>query len=116
MSTPDCLFCKVSSGDIPAEKVHDDGELFAIKDINPAAPTHVLVIPHRHIETILDLGPDDEKMVGKMYTVAKNLAQEAGIADDGYRVVANCNRDGGQSVYHIHFHVLGGRRFGWPPG
>ena len=112
----DCLFCKVRDGELPAEKVHDDGELFAIKDINPAAPTHLLIIPHRHIETIADLGDPDVKMVGKAYLLAADLARDGGFADSGYRVVANCNRDGGQTVFHIHFHLLGGRGLGWPPG
>lgn len=112
----DCLFCKIARDELPAEKVHDDGELFVIKDINPAAPTHLLIIPHRHIETILDLAGDESDVAGRVYTLAAKLARDAGFADDGFRVVANCNRDGGQTVFHIHFHLLGGRRFSWPPG
>lgn len=112
----DCVFCKIRDGGLPSEMVHDDGELFVIKDLNPAAPTHLLIIPHRHIETLNDLGAGDEELLGRVYLLASKLATDAGIAADGYRVVANCNRDGGQSVYHIHFHLLGGRSLAWPPG
>ena len=111
-----CLFCRIAAGEIPAEKVHDDRELFAIRDINPAAPTHALIIPHKHIETLLDIGRDDHAMVGRVYAVAARIATEQGFAEAGYRVVANCNRDGGQTVFHIHFHLLAGRPLGWPPG
>ena len=112
----DCVFCKIRDGELPAEMLHDDGELFVIKDLNPAAPTHLLIIPHSHIETLNDLGPGDEELLGRVYLLASGLATDAGIAAGGYRVVANCNRDGGQSVYHIHFHLLGGRSLAWPPG
>jgi histidine triad (HIT) family protein len=112
----DCLFCKIGSGQIGAEKLHDDGELFAITDLNPAAPTHLLIIPHRHIETILDLGGDDRELIGNAYLVAADLARRSGFDEAGYRVVANCNRDGGQTVFHIHFHLLAGRPMSWPPG
>jgi histidine triad (HIT) family protein len=111
-----CLFCRIGKGEIPSEKIHDDGELFAIKDINPGAPWHALIMPHKHIETILDLGAGDEPMVGRVYTLAAKLARDHGFGANGYRVVANCNRDGGQTVFHIHFHVLAGRPMGWPPG
>ncbi len=112
----DCLFCKVEKGDIPAEKVYEDERLFAIKDINPQAPTHLLIIPRKHHSTILELQEDDFEMIGSVYSVAGKLARQSGIADDGFRVVVNCGRNGGQSVYHIHFHVLGGRPMAWPPG
>jgi histidine triad (HIT) family protein len=112
----DCLFCKISAGEIPAEKVHDDGTLFAIKDINPVAPLHLLIIPHRHAATLADLADDELDTVGKVYGVARDIARTEGFAEDGYRVVANCNRDGGQTVYHIHFHLLAGRPMSWPPG
>lgn len=112
----DCLFCKIAAGDVPAEKVFDDGEVFAIKDINPTAPTHILIIPHRHIETIAELEAGDQELIGKIYTAARSIAEERGFASDGYRVVANCGRDGGQTVYHIHFHLLAGRPMSWPPG
>ena len=111
-----CLFCRIGSGEIPATKVHDDAELFAIRDLNPMAPTHVLIIPHKHVETILDFSPADHALVGRVYALAAKLARDEGFADDGYRVVANCNRDGGQSVFHVHFHLLAGRPMGWPPG
>ena len=111
-----CLFCRIAKGEIPSEKIHDDGELFAIKDINPATPWHALIMPHKHIETILELGPSEESMVGRVYTLAAKLARDNGFDANGYRVVANCNRDGGQTVFHIHFHVLAGRPMGWPPG
>lgn len=116
MSSESCLFCKIDRGEIPADKVHEDAELLAIRDINPAAPTHVLILPRAHIETINDLDASHVAMVGRAYLLAVQLARAEGFADAGYRVVANCNRDGGQSVYHVHFHLLGGRKFGWPPG
>ncbi len=112
----DCLFCRIATGEIAAEKVHDDGELFVIKDINPQAPTHVLIIPHKHIETILEIGPEERDMVGRVYEIAAEYARRQGFADSGYRVVANCNRDGGQTVFHVHFHLLAGRPMRWPPG
>lgn len=112
----DCLFCKIAADEVPAEKVHDDGELFAIKDINPAAPVHLLLIPHSHIETIADLDSSNAGIIGKVYLTARKIAEGEGFAHDGYRVVANCNRDGGQTVYHIHFHLLAGRPMSWPPG
>jgi len=116
VSSDSCLFCKIARGEIPADKVHEDAELLAIRDINPAAPTHLLILPRAHIETISDLDASHVAMVGRAYLLAAQLARAAGFADSGYRVVANCNRDGGQSVYHVHFHLLGGRKFGWPPG
>jgi histidine triad (HIT) family protein len=112
----DCLFCKIAAGDVPAEKVHDDGELFAIKDLNPVAPVHLLIIPHEHIETIADLESSHAALIGKAYLVARKIAESEEFADDGYRIVANCNRDGGQTVFHIHFHLLAGRPMSWPPG
>jgi len=112
----ECLFCKIARGEIPADKVHDDGRLFAIRDINPVAPTHVLIIPHRHIETIAELDAADSELVGSVYVLAAELARSEGIAGPGYRVVTNCGNDGGQTVFHIHFHLLGGRPMSWPPG
>ena len=112
----DCLFCKIGAGELAAEKVLDDGELFAIEDINPVAPTHLLIIPHRHIDTILELGDEHATMVGRVFAVAAHLAREGGFGEAGYRVVANCNRGAGQTVFHIHFHLLAGRRLAWPPG
>ncbi len=112
----DCLFCKVLDGDIPAEIIYESDTAIAFRDINPQAPTHVLIIPRRHIATINDLTSDDEKLVGSLYTAAKEIAAAEGHAQDGYRVVMNCNEGAGQSVFHLHLHLLGGRGLGWPPG
>ena len=112
----DCIFCRIGAGEVPATKVHEDDLLFAIEDIHPAAPTHVLIIPKRHVETLLDLGAQDHEMIGQIYSVAAGIARARGFAQPGYRVVANCNRDGGQTVFHVHFHLLAGRSLSWPPG
>ena len=112
----DCLFCKIIAGEIPGSVVYQDDHVVAIKDINPQAPTHILVLPRRHISTLNDLGPGDDAIVGEMTRRAAALARERGHADGGYRTVFNCNADAGQTVFHIHLHLLGGRRFGWPPG
>ena len=112
----DCLFCKILSGDIPAELVYESDTAVAFRDINPQAPTHVLVIPRKHISTINDITAEDEAIVGSLYTAAREIAAAEGIADDGYRAVMNCNEGAGQSVFHIHLHVLGGRPMSWPPG
>ena len=112
----DCLFCKIVNGEIPAKKVHEDADTVAFQDINPQAPTHVLVVPRRHIPTVNDLGEADDALVGKLLRVAAALAKERGIAEPGWRAVLNTNRDAGQTVFHIHVHVLGGRRMSWPPG
>jgi len=112
----DCLFCKIIAGDIPADIVYQDDDVIAFRDINPQAPTHVLVIPRKHIATINDLTPGDAPLVGQMYLATKTVAEQEGIADAGYRSVFNCNRDAGQVVFHIHLHVLGGRQMNWPPG
>jgi len=111
-----CLFCDIVSGKIGARKAYEDESLLAFHDINPQSPTHVLVIPKRHITTITDLGPGDEPLVGSMVRRAKELAREAGLADRGFRLVFNCGEDAGYSVYHIHLHLLGGRAMRWPPG
>ncbi len=112
----DCIFCKIAAGDIPADKVYEDETVVAFRDLNPQAPTHVLVIPRRHIATVNDLSVDDEAVVGRLFTVAREVAAQEGIADAGYRTVMNCNEAGGQAVYHIHLHLLGGRMMHWPPG
>ncbi len=112
----DCLFCKILAGDIPADLVYESDTAVAFRDISPQAPTHVLVIPRKHISTINDITTDDEAVVGSLYTAAREIAAAEGIADDGYRAVMNCNEGAGQSVFHIHLHVLGGRPMNWPPG
>jgi histidine triad (HIT) family protein len=112
----DCLFCKILAGEIPADIVHESETAVAFRDINPQASTHVVIIPKRHIATMNDLEADDEAVVGSLFTVAKVIARQEGLADRGYRVVMNCNEDAGQSVFHIHLHMLGGRQLSWPPG
>jgi histidine triad (HIT) family protein len=112
----DCLFCKIVSGEIPAKKVHEDADSVAFQDINPQAPTHLLVVPRKHIPTMNDLTEADDALVGKLYRTAAKLAEERGVAQSGWRTVMNANRDAGQTVFHIHLHVLGGRAMSWPPG
>lgn len=112
----DCLFCKMVSGEIKPTTVYEDDEVLAFRDLNPQAPTHVLVIPKLHISTINDVQPDHAALVGKLFLAAQKVAQADGIAERGYRTVMNCNREAGQSVFHIHLHVLGGRGMHWPPG
>jgi histidine triad (HIT) family protein len=112
----DCLFCKILDGKIASDIVHKDDKVVAFRDINPQAPLHALVVPREHIATINDLRSDHDALVGHMLRVAAQLAREAGFADSGYRTVLNCNSHAGQTVFHIHLHVLGGRHLGWPPG
>ncbi len=116
MKSADCLFCKIVAGDIPAEIIYESESAIGFRDVNPQAPTHVLIIPREHIATINDLNEDHETTVGNLYTAAKTIAADEGFADDGYRVVMNCNEAAGQTVFHIHLHLLGGRSFSWPPG
>ena len=111
-----CIFCKIIAGDIPAKIVYEDDQVLAFRDLNPQAPTHALVIPRRHISTLNDLAEADAELVGRMHLAARAVAQQDGIADSGYRTVFNCNEGAGQTVFHIHLHVLGGRRLTWPPG
>lgn len=111
----DCIFCKIAQGDIPAKKVYEDDQLVAIHDINPAAPTHLLVIPKEHIPSLAELGEDQEALVGHIHGIIRKLAGEMGLKE-GFRVVNNCGEEGGQTVNHLHFHLLGGRSFQWPPG
>lgn len=111
-----CLFCQIAARKLPARIIHEDSELVAFEDINPQAPTHVLVIPRRHISTLNDLGADDEALVGKLFRAAAGIARERGLAQRGWRAVMNCNAEAGQSVFHIHLHLLGGRPMSWPPG
>lgn len=112
----DCVFCGIAAGTEPARILHEDAELLAFRDINPQAPVHILVIPRLHIATLNDLETDHATTVGRMHLLARHLAAEAGIAASGYRTVFNCRADAGQSVFHIHLHLLGGRRMHWPPG
>ncbi len=112
----DCLFCKIASGQIPSRKVYEDPDLLAFEDIDPQAPVHVLVIPKRHLSTLNDLAPEDDALVGKLVRTAARVAKERGVAERGWRLVANVNREGGQLVFHVHAHVLGGRGMHWPPG
>jgi histidine triad (HIT) family protein len=111
-----CLFCRIAAGEIPASKVFEDADVLAFNDINPQAPLHVLVIPKRHIATTSDLTEADEALVGKMVRTAAALAAQKGYAERGYRTVFNCNAEAGQTVFHIHLHLLAGRNLGWPPG
>jgi histidine triad (HIT) family protein len=112
----DCLFCRIIAGSIPADRIHDDDLVLAFRDIAPRAPTHVLLVPKQHIASAAELTEDDGPMLGRLFTVAADLARSEGIADGGYRLVSNVGRWGGQTVDHLHFHLMGGRRFDWPPG
>jgi histidine triad (HIT) family protein len=111
----DCLFCKILEGEIPAERVYEDDQVIAFRDINPQAPFHCLIIPRKHIATLNDIADDDREVVGHMIQAASKIAQQQGFDQDGYRTVFNCNTHGGQTVYHIHLHLLGGKPMGWPP-
>ena len=112
----DCLFCKIIAGEIPADIVYESESMLAFRDINPQAPTHVLIIPRKHIATINDIERNDAGTVGELLLAAQAVARQEGIADGGYRAVMNCNADAGQTVFHIHLHLLGGRPLDWPPG
>ncbi len=111
-----CLFCKIVAGEIPAKQVYADDDLVVIEDINPVAPVHLLVIPRKHTVNCLDLTESEDRVIGKVFRVAARIAGEKGIAEPGFRVVSNNNAGAGQSVFHIHFHLLGGRNLTWPPG
>ena len=112
----DCVFCKIAAGEMDTELLYEDEDIVAFEDINPRAPTHLLIIPRKHIATLDELQGEDYHLVGDIYRVANQLAEEAGISDNGYQIMANCKEDGGQVIYHIHFHLLGGRKLNWPPG
>jgi histidine triad (HIT) family protein len=114
MST--CLFCKIAEKTIPAMIVHEDDQTLAFDDIHPQAPVHTLVIPKRHVASIQDLGETDQPLLARLLLVCTKIAKDKGLADPGFRLVANTGRDGGQTVFHLHFHVMGGRHMGWPPG
>lgn len=111
----DCLFCKIIAGEIPA-KIEEHDDLVVLTDINPQAPLHLLIVPRRHIPTLNDLTPAEDGLVGSMFRLAASLARQHGYAERGYRTVFNCNREAGQTVFHLHLHLLAGRAFGWPPG
>jgi histidine triad (HIT) family protein len=114
--TTDCLFCRIIAGDLPSTKVHEDDTVLAIRDIAPASPTHILVLPKAHLASALDLTDADGPLLGRMFAIAADLARSEGIANAGYRLVSNVGEWGGQSVDHLHLHLLGGRAFSWPPG
>ena len=116
MSADNCLFCRIVSGDIPANVIYENDLVIGFRDINPKAPTHVLVIPRKHISTINDIADDDAMLLGSMYLAARDIASQEGLAAPGYRTVMNCGEAAGQSVFHIHLHVMGGRTMTWPPG
>jgi histidine triad (HIT) family protein len=116
MVSSDCLFCKILAGDIPADIIFESDDAIAFRDINPQAPTHALIIPRKHVATINDLEEGDEALVANLFLAAKSIAAAEGIAEAGYRVAMNCNAAAGQTVFHLHLHLLGGRELAWPPG
>ena len=116
MSDADCLFCRIVSGELDADVVHRDERLIAFRDIDPKAPTHLLIVPIEHIPSLNDLEEDHRDVVGDMHLLARDLADEAGVAEKGWRTVVNCGRGAGQTVFHLHMHLLGGRSLTWPPG
>lgn len=113
---PECVFCLIVQGKIDSRKIYEDDELLAFKDINPEAPVHILIVPKKHIASLLEIDNQDMPIISKIFTTAKKLAEDFGISETGFRIVTNCGRDGGQSVGHLHFHLLGGRELHWPPG
>lgn len=113
---PDCVFCLIRDKKIPSQTVYEDNDVLAFKDINPESPVHIIVIPKKHISTLMDISQDDDLLVSKIYSVIRRLAVELDLAESGFRVVTNYGRDGGQTVNHLHFHLLGGRPMQWPPG
>jgi histidine triad (HIT) family protein len=112
----ECIFCKIAAKELPATMVYEDEKLVAFRDINPQAPTHIVIIPRKHISSTNELGEDDDNTVGYLARIAARLAGEEEIAERGYRLVLNCGREAGQSVDHLHLHLIGGRRLAWPPG
>lgn len=112
----ECLFCKIINKEIKSNLLYEDNDLIAFLDIDPQSPIHFLIVPKKHIETILDLRDENIELIGKIHILAKELAIKQGIDKNGFRMVLNCKEDGGQAVFHLHFHILGGRRMGWPPG
>ena len=112
----DCTFCRIIAKQMPGEFIYEDDEIVAFKDINPQAPVHFLVVPRKHISSILDIQPEDTDLLGELLLVAKNLALETGLSEKGFRLVVNTGHNAGQNIYHIHVHVMGGRQMTWPPG
>jgi len=112
----DCLFCRIAAGELPADKVHEDDDVVAFRDLHPQAPTHILIIPRKHVASLSAADAEDAALLGRVLLTARDLASREGIDADGYRVVNNCGSGAGQTVFHIHFHLLGGRGFRWPPG
>lgn len=108
----DCIFCKIANKEIPTEMVYEDEYVVAFKDLNPQAPIHILIIPKKHVETIVDLGEEDELLVGKMFTAARKIAKKLDIEEKGFRLIVNCKEDAGQEVMHLHFHILAGQKLG----
>ena len=111
-----CLFCDIASGKIPSRKAHEDDHVLAFHDIHPQAPSHVLVIPKKHIASLVDLGEGDDALVGRVVRTGAELSRKLGLHERGFRLVFNCGDDAGYSVYHLHMHLVGGRKLGWPPG
>lgn len=111
-----CIFCRIVSGEIPSRRVFEDDQAVAFEDLNPQAPTHVLVVPRKHLATLLEASGDDERLLGHLQRVATGIARDRGLDARGFRVVTNCLADAGQTVFHLHVHLLGGRLFSWPPG
>jgi histidine triad (HIT) family protein len=116
VSSGDCVFCKIISGEIPSVPLYEDDDVYAFSDINPQAPTHILIVPKKHIPSVRSLGDADTAIAGRLIVTAARLSEANGIAGSGFRLVVNAGIDGGQSVDHLHLHLLGGRRLGWPPG
>ncbi len=112
----DCIFCKIGRKEIPSRIVYEDRQVVAFEDVNPQAPTHTLIIPKEHVATLNDISQEEEALLGHLMLVATRLAKEKGLQEEGYRLVANCMEGAGQSVFHIHLHLLGGRKISWPPG
>jgi len=116
MGSPDCIFCRIVKKEIPAKIVFENNKILAFEDVKPQAPEHILLIPKHHIEKTSDLTEANIHMIGELILAAKKIARERGVEDSGYRIVLNCNKDAGQEVFHLHLHLLGGRKFSWPPG
>ena len=112
----ECLFCEIASGEIPVKIAFEDDKVMAFEDISPQAPVHVIIIPKKHIPTVLDLTDEDQELVGYMHIVANQVAADRSLTEEGFRLVTNCKKSAGQEVFHLHMHMLGGRAFGWPPG